>query len=156
MKEKNCGEVTRNAPSGYREPYQAARFLFCADALLRRHDDHVEASGGFAAAQYVSAPVTVAGITLPTKRRAYIRDKDLLPIHGLDRHFGCLLFVVAVFWRKQSRRPTLKPLFVSKRTRRQGLFGTFATNSDIISSLIRVTPARSKENGVGAPPVNPA
>ena len=46
-----------------------------------RHDYHVEASGGFAAAQYVSAPVTVEGITLPTKRRAYMRDKDLLPFH---------------------------------------------------------------------------
>jgi hypothetical protein len=56
-------------------------FYFGPDFLLRRHDYHVNASGGFAAAQYVSAPVTVAGITLPTKRRAYMRDKDLLPIH---------------------------------------------------------------------------
>jgi hypothetical protein len=42
--------------------------------LLRRHDYHVEASGGFAAAQYVFDPVTIQGITLPTKRRAYMRD----------------------------------------------------------------------------------
>ena len=58
-------------------------FYFGPDFLLRRHDYHVEASGGFAAAQYVSAPVTVEGITLPTKRRAYMRGKDLLPIHDL-------------------------------------------------------------------------
>jgi len=56
-------------------------FYFGPDFLLRRHDYHVEASGGFAAAQYVFAPVTVEGITLSTKRRAYMRDKDLLPIH---------------------------------------------------------------------------
>lgn len=56
-------------------------FYFGPDFLLRRHDYHVEASGGFAAAQYVSVPTTVEGITLPTKRRAYMRDKDLQPIH---------------------------------------------------------------------------
>jgi len=56
-------------------------FYFGSDLLLRRHDYHVEASGGFAAAQYVSDPVTVQGITLPTKRRAYMRDERLLPMH---------------------------------------------------------------------------
>lgn len=56
-------------------------FYFGPDFLLRRHDYHVEASGGFAAAQYVFEPVTLQGITLPTKRRAYMRDSSLLPIH---------------------------------------------------------------------------
>ena len=56
-------------------------FYFGPDFLLRRHDYHVEASGGFAAAQYVFDPVTVQGITLPTKRRAYMRDEQLHPIH---------------------------------------------------------------------------
>jgi hypothetical protein len=56
-------------------------FYFGPDFLLRRHDYHVEASGGFAAAQYVFDSVTVQGITLPTKRRAYMRDERLLPIH---------------------------------------------------------------------------
>jgi hypothetical protein len=56
-------------------------FYFGSDFLLRRHDYHVEASGGFAAAQYVFDPVTVQGITLPTKRRAYMRDDRLMPIH---------------------------------------------------------------------------
>jgi hypothetical protein len=55
-------------------------FYFGPDFLLRRHDYHVEASGGFAAAQYVFEPVTVQGITLPTKRRAYMRDENLLPV----------------------------------------------------------------------------
>jgi hypothetical protein len=56
-------------------------FYFGPDFLLRRHDYHVEASGGFAAAQYVFDSVTVEGITLPTKRRAYMRNEHLLPMH---------------------------------------------------------------------------
>ena len=56
-------------------------FYFGSDFLLRRHDYHVEASGGFAAAQYVFDNVTVQGITFPTRRRAYMRDEKLLPIH---------------------------------------------------------------------------
>ncbi len=55
-------------------------FYFGPDFLLRRHDYHVEASGGFAAAQYVFNSVTIQGIILPTKRRAYMRDERLLPI----------------------------------------------------------------------------
>ena len=55
-------------------------FYFGSDFLLRRHDYHVEASGGFAAAQYLFDLVTVQGITLPTKRRAYMRDPTLSPI----------------------------------------------------------------------------
>ena len=55
-------------------------FYFGSDFLLRRHDYHVEASGGFAAAQYVFEPLTIQGITLPSKRRAYMRDPNLLPI----------------------------------------------------------------------------
>ena len=56
-------------------------FYFGPDFLLRRHDYHVEASGGFAAAQYVYEPVAVQGITFPTRRRAYMRDDRMLPIH---------------------------------------------------------------------------
>jgi len=56
-------------------------FYFGPDLLLRRHDYHVEASGGFAAAQYVYEPVTVQGITFPTKRRAYMRDEAMSPVH---------------------------------------------------------------------------
>ena len=56
-------------------------FYFGPDFLLRRHDYHVEASGVFAAAQYVFDSVTVQGITLPAKRRAFMRDAHLLPIH---------------------------------------------------------------------------
>jgi len=56
-------------------------FYFGPDFLLRRHDYHVEASGSFAAAQYVFDLVTVQGITLSTKRRAYMRDDRCLPMH---------------------------------------------------------------------------
>jgi hypothetical protein len=55
-------------------------FYFGSDFLLRRHDYHVEASGGFAATQYVFDSETVQGITLPTKRRAYMRDERLMPV----------------------------------------------------------------------------
>lgn len=56
-------------------------FYFGPDFLLRREDYHVEASGGFAAAQYVFDLVTVQGITLPTKRRGYMRNDLCLPMH---------------------------------------------------------------------------
>jgi hypothetical protein len=56
-------------------------FYFGPDFVLRRHDYHVEASGGFAAAQYVFALATVQGITLSTKRRAYIRNERCLPMY---------------------------------------------------------------------------
>ena len=55
-------------------------FYFGPDFLLRRHDYYVEASGGFAAAQYVYEPVMAQGITFPTKRRAYMRDDRMAPI----------------------------------------------------------------------------
>jgi hypothetical protein len=70
-----------HVPTKHREPQQGAGFLLRPDFLLRRHDYHVEASGGFAAAQYVFDSVTVQGITLPTKWRAYMRDEHLLPVH---------------------------------------------------------------------------
>ena len=40
-------------------------------------------AGGFPAAQYVADIVTVDGIKLPTRRRAYIRAPDLKPIRDL-------------------------------------------------------------------------
>jgi hypothetical protein len=55
-------------------------FYFGADSLLRRHDYHVNASGGFAAAQYVYDVVEVEGIKFPTKRRAFMRDERGRPI----------------------------------------------------------------------------
>jgi len=55
-------------------------FYFGADGLLRRHDYHVNASGGFAATQYVSNFIEVEGIKLPTTRRAYMRAGNLTPL----------------------------------------------------------------------------
>ena len=55
-------------------------FYFGADGLLRRHDYHVNASGGFAATQYVSNFVEVEGIKLSTTRRAYMRAGNLTPL----------------------------------------------------------------------------
>jgi hypothetical protein len=59
---------------------QPQDFYFGSDLLLRRHDYHVEASGGFAAAKYAFEPVTVLGVTLAPKRRACMRDPSLLPL----------------------------------------------------------------------------
>jgi hypothetical protein len=55
-------------------------FYFGPDMLIRRHDYHVEIAGNFPAAQYISDPVSVDGIKIPTKRRAYLRDADLSPL----------------------------------------------------------------------------
>jgi hypothetical protein len=55
-------------------------FYFGPDMLIRRHDYRVEIAGNFPAAQYISDPVSVDGIKIPTKRRAYLRDGDLTPM----------------------------------------------------------------------------
>jgi hypothetical protein len=55
-------------------------FYFGPDMLIRRHDYHVQVAGNFPAAQYVSEPVVIDGVKIPTKRRSYLRDNDLRPI----------------------------------------------------------------------------
>lgn len=55
-------------------------FFFGEDFLLRRHDYSVNIAGGFPAAQLTSNYLTVDGIRLPTKRRAYTRGPDRRPI----------------------------------------------------------------------------
>jgi hypothetical protein len=58
-------------------------FFFGEDLLLRRHDYHVDVSGGFAAAQLIHAYGEADGIKLPVERRAYKGGPDGRP--GLDR-----------------------------------------------------------------------
>jgi hypothetical protein len=55
-------------------------FFFDDSRMLRRHDYQVNIAGGFPAAQLTSDHVSVGGITLPTKRRAYTRGPDRRPI----------------------------------------------------------------------------
>jgi hypothetical protein len=55
-------------------------FFFDDTGMLRRHDYRVNIAGGFAAAQLTSEHVTVSGISLPTRRRAYVCGPDRLPI----------------------------------------------------------------------------
>jgi hypothetical protein len=55
-------------------------FFFDDSRMLRRHDYQVNIAGGFPASQLTSEHVTVRGITLPTKRRAYTRGPDRRPI----------------------------------------------------------------------------
>ena len=55
-------------------------FFFDDQCRLRRHDYWVNIAGGYAAAQLTSEHVTVGGIGLPTRRRAYPRGPDRLPI----------------------------------------------------------------------------
>ncbi|RTE89487.1 hypothetical protein [Bradyrhizobium sp. LVM 105] len=55
-------------------------FYFGEDMLIRRHDYHVDIAGSFPAAQYVTDPVNVDGIWIPTRRRAYLRGDELKPM----------------------------------------------------------------------------
>jgi len=55
-------------------------FYFGPDMLIRRHDYRVDIAGSFPAAQYVSDPVSIDGIKIPTRRRAYLRDENLKPM----------------------------------------------------------------------------
>ena len=55
-------------------------FYFGPDMLIRRHDYRVEIAGNFPAAQYISDLVSVDGIKIPTRRRAYLRDENLMPM----------------------------------------------------------------------------
>ena len=72
-------------------------FYFGEDMLIRRHDYHVDIAGSFPAAQYVSDPVNVDGIWIPTRRRAYLRGEELKPMRDAlmvsidltDFRFGC-------------------------------------------------------------------
>ncbi|MEI9888857.1 MAG: hypothetical protein WDN08_20615 [Rhizomicrobium sp.] len=58
-------------------------FFFGEDLLLRRHDYNLNIAGGFGASQLTSHYVTVDGIGLPTKRRAYVRGPDRRPVTDL-------------------------------------------------------------------------
>lgn len=67
-------------PAGIASHSTEQDFYFGPDRLIRRHDYNVEIAGNFPAAQYISDCVSVDGIMLPTKRRAYLRDTDLTPM----------------------------------------------------------------------------
>lgn len=67
-------------PSKIASHSKEQEFYFGADGLLRRHDYYVDASGGFAATQYVSHFIEVEGIKLPTTRLAYMRAGNLKPL----------------------------------------------------------------------------
>lgn len=51
-------------------------FYFGDDFLLRRHDYCVDVSGAIPAAQYVYDYVESSGLLMPSKRRAYRRDRN--------------------------------------------------------------------------------
>jgi hypothetical protein len=55
-------------------------FYFGPDMLIRRHDYRVEIAGDFPAAQYISEMVSIDGINIPTKRRVYLREANLMPM----------------------------------------------------------------------------
>jgi hypothetical protein len=66
-------------PAGIASHSREQDFYFGPDMLIRRHDYRVEIAGNFAAAHYVFNPVSVDGLRLPTRRRIYLRDDDLMP-----------------------------------------------------------------------------
>jgi hypothetical protein len=55
-------------------------FYFGPDMVMRRHDYRVEIAGNFAVAEYLSDPIDVDGIRIPTKRRTYLRDESRMPM----------------------------------------------------------------------------
>jgi hypothetical protein len=59
------------------------RFYFGPDALLRRHDYHVDIAGSFAAAQLTTDYIEAGGIKLPSRRRAFAMGPDRRPIPEL-------------------------------------------------------------------------
>ena len=67
-------------PSGYASHSTVQEFYFGDDLLLARHDYRVDIAGSFPAVQYVSEFVEADGIRTPTRRRAYRRGADGLPI----------------------------------------------------------------------------
>ena len=58
-------------------------FYFGEDHLLRRHDYHLDIAGGTPVSQYVYDIVEADGIRFPTKRRAYVRARNMQPIRDL-------------------------------------------------------------------------
>ncbi len=67
-------------PGGIETHSAIQDFFFDERFLLRRHDYNVNIAGGFGAAQLISDHVTVDGIVVPTKRRAYTRGPDRRPV----------------------------------------------------------------------------
>jgi hypothetical protein len=67
-------------PGGIETHSAIQDFFFDERFLLRRHDYNLNIAGGFAAAQLTSGYVTVGGVALPTKRRAYVRGPDRRPV----------------------------------------------------------------------------
>jgi hypothetical protein len=55
-------------------------FFFDDDLRLRRHDYRMDVVGGIDTALLVYDYAEVAGISLPTRRRAYMRGPDLRPV----------------------------------------------------------------------------
>jgi hypothetical protein len=59
------------------------QFYFDGRLNLRRHDYRVDIAGSFPAAQMIDDYIEVEGIRIPTRRRAYVRGPDNLPVTDL-------------------------------------------------------------------------
>jgi hypothetical protein len=59
-------------------------FCFGQDGLLRRHDFTVDLNGGAPAMLYAADYRDVAGIIIPTTRRAWLDDDRLIPAVAID------------------------------------------------------------------------
>jgi hypothetical protein len=57
---------------------------FGPDGLLRRHDFAIDVVGGAPAMLYATDYRDVAGITIPTARRAWQDDDQLVPAVAID------------------------------------------------------------------------
>ena len=65
---------------GPQSPGQGALLLGQRERRGKARLSGIEIAGNFPAAHYVSAPVSVDGFRLPTRRRIYLRDADLMPL----------------------------------------------------------------------------
>ena len=81
---KQDGETWRvlqaRFPGSIETHNRVQHFFFGDDLMLRRHDYHVNIAGGFPAAQLITQPVSVDGMSVPTVRRAHTRGPDRQPI----------------------------------------------------------------------------
>jgi hypothetical protein len=59
-------------------------FCFSQDGLLRRHDFNVDLNGGAPVMLYAADYRDVAGIIIPTTRRAWLDDDHLIPAVAID------------------------------------------------------------------------
>ena len=79
---QRCREIAADNVGRARRP--AAPACFGPDGLLRRHDFTIDVNAGAPAMLYATDYRDVDGIVIPTKRRAWLDDDQLVPAVAID------------------------------------------------------------------------